>query len=97
MASLWQRAQDLAGQELSTKDGKRFTFVVATERRIDVTPEDGTQDKPIGIYRREFDIAERAGLVRGGVRPKELTEAGVSRGPSYVAGIINTVTGPAGL
>ena len=67
----------LEGRELSTVEQKKLTFKVATNGRIDVMAEDGKHE-PIRIYRRELNTGQ-------------LTNAGVSKGPSYVAGIIQTL------
>jgi hypothetical protein len=90
MTSLWDRAITLEGQKLSTVERKKFTFKVATISRIDVTAEDGRHD-PIRIYRREFDTAERKYMVFAGVRRGQLSKAGILKGPSYFAGIIQTL------
>ena len=37
----------------------------------------------------KFDKGEEKNMVRAAVRPRQFTEAGVSRGPSYIAGIIH--------
>jgi hypothetical protein len=96
MASLWERALTLEGQELYTVDGKKFTFVVATVKRIDVSPEDGTLSKPIRIYSRDFKLVEDNLHGLREVQPKDVTEAGAGRGPSYIAGIINKLVEQSG-
>lgn len=87
LTSLWQRTLTLEGHELKTVRGKTFTFVVATPDRIDVSPEDGNPEKPVQIYSREFGIAEQHIEDFATVRPSDLTKVGVSRVPTYVAGI----------
>lgn len=43
------------------------------------------------IYRKDFQKAEDADLIKTGVRPRDLSKVGVGKGFSYVAGIISTI------
>jgi hypothetical protein len=87
MDSLWERALNLAGEPLRTKNDDAFTFEQVSERCINVTVEGGGVHT---VSRIQFDRADDAKLAIAGVTPKQLKdEAGVKKGQSYVAGIIH--------
>ena len=90
MAPLWQRALPLERELLQTVDKqKSFTFKVVSESCIEVTTESGGVHT---ISRIQFDRVDKKKLVVAGVTPDQLKrEAGVKKGQSYIAGIIDEV------
>jgi hypothetical protein len=92
MAPLWQRALPLENtliQTMDKKSKKTFTFKVVSERCMEVTTEGGGVHS---ISRIQFDRVDKKNLVVAGVMPHQLmVEAGVKKGQSYIAGIINEV------
>lgn len=72
----------------TVRDSRPFTVKVAGDEALCVTTSKGEEER---IYRTDFQKAENADLVKVGVRPTDLTNAGVGKGPSYIAGIIHVI------
>jgi hypothetical protein len=89
MTTLWKRALLLEREPLQTVDKKPFTFKLVSERCIEVTTEGGGVHT---VSRIQFDRVDNKNLVLAGVSPQQLkVEAGVKKGQSYIAGIIDEI------
>lgn len=91
MATLCEKARELAGQTLMATTG-RATFDVTgvTDTRVEIVPRRTGKRRPISC--REFERAEALGLARADVTPSQLREAGASEAnPAYVAAIIHAL------
>lgn len=91
MTSLWQQVLTRLQRDnafRTVRDSQPFTVRIEDDDSLCVTTSKGQEER---IYRRDFQKAENADLVKIGVRPIDLTNAGVGKGPSYIAGIINTI------
>jgi hypothetical protein len=91
MASLWDRVLSrLQGNDMfsTVQDRKEFTVRIQSEQTLVVTTSKGADQR---IYRKDFQKAEEARLVKVGVKPSELSNAGVGKGFSYIARIIHDI------
>jgi hypothetical protein len=90
IASFWQRALHLTREPIQTEDRiKILRFKVVSERCIEVTTQGGGVHT---ISRVQFDRVDNKNLILADVTPGQLThEAGVKKGQSYIAGIINEI------